>query len=423
MGGGLLQLVAFGAQDVYLTGSPQITYFKSVFKRCTNFAIEAISQTFSGSVRYGPNSRCTAIISRNGDLLGDSWLEVVMTKSGLPGSTFYPAEQLIRSITCEIGGQQIDRVTSTWYRLYDNLYRNSNTDRAAYRRMVDFVDGEVAGAKKRFFVPVLMWFSCGSPGSYLPLLALQYHEIRLTFEFEDAANIPGIDGTVPLEATLWCDYTFLDQVERKKFASTAHEYLLLQTQFTGDENVQVAATSKSQQIRLNFNHPTKFIAFVIADPATHGKFTGGYAGATQEALAPLQSARLVLNGHDRAETRVGAVFNKITPYQVNKANPDAGIYLMPFCLSIGSGGTGSSNGLAPSGSLNFSRIDSAVLALTFKAASVAGNTTVKSNVANVLDAETTTITDAQNLTALRTFAVNYNVLRIMSGMGGLAYSN
>lgn len=368
----------------------------------------------SGTVRYGPNSRSVAIISRNGDLLGDSWLEVVMTKSGLPGSTFYPAENLIRSITCEIGGQQIDRVTSTWYRIYDNIYRTNNTDRAAYRRMVDFVDGEVAGAKKRFFVPVLMWFSLGSPGSYIPLLSIQYHELRLTFEFEDAANIPGIDGTVPLEATLWCDYVYLDQAERKKVSSQSSEYLLLQTQFTGDENVQVAATSKSQQVRLNFNHPTKFISFVVADPATHGKFTGGYAGATQEALAPLQSARLVLNGHDRAETRVGAYFNKIVPYQLNRSNPDAGIYTMAFSLTTG---------LPPAGSLNFSRIDSAVLALTFKAASVAGNTTVKSNVANVLDAETTTITDAQNLTALRTFAVSYNVLRILSGMAGLAYSN
>ena len=157
-----------------LTGSPQITYFKVVFKRHTNFAIEPISQTFSGSVRYG--SKVTAVISRNGDLLGDMWLEAMMTKSGLPGSTFYPGEQLVKSITVELGGQQLDKLTATWYRIYDNLYRNSSTDRAAYRKMVDFVDGEVATTQKRMMIPVLFWF-CRSPGNYLPLIALTQSQL------------------------------------------------------------------------------------------------------------------------------------------------------------------------------------------------------------------------------------------------------
>ena len=121
------------------------------------------------------------------------------------------------------------------------------------------------------------------------------------------------------------------------------------------------------------------------------------------------------NGHDRADTRVGAVYNKVVPYQANKALPDAGIYFMSFALSPCQH--------APSGSLNLSRIDAAVLALQFKAASAAGNATVTSNIANVTAPETTTIADATSLSALRVFAVNYNVLRIMSGMGGLAYSN
>jgi hypothetical protein len=413
MGGGLLQLVAFGAQDVYLTGSPQITYFRVIFKRHTNFAIESIAQTFSGTVRYG--SKVTAVISRNGDLLGDMWLESVMTKSGAIGSTFYPAEALCRSITVELGGQQLDKLTATWYRVFDNLYRNSSTDRAAYKDMVDFTDNEIAGQKKRFFTPVLFWF-CRSPGNYLPLIALQYHELRVTFEFADtAAELPGINLSVALDAQLWADYVYLDQEERKKFASSASEYLIEQVQFTGDENVTVGSTAKAQQIRLSFNHPTKLLAWVVADTTAYGKFTGGFAGATQEALAPVYNAKLMLNGHDRADVRVGAVYNKIVPYQANKANPDAGIYYMSFALSP--------TQHAPSGSLNLSRIDSAVLALTFKAASVAGNATATSNIANVTDAEATTITDATNCSALRVFAVNYNVLRIMSGMGGLAYSN
>ena len=232
---------------------------------------------------------------------------------------------------------------------------------------------------------------------------MQYHELRVTFDFDTA--IPGVDSATSdaLEATLWCDYVYLDQEERKKFASQPHEYLIEQIQFTGDENVTIGATSKAQQIRLSFNHPTKLLAWVVSDPTKHGKFTAGYAGATAEALAPLQNAKLMLNGHDRADVRVGAVYNKVVPYQANKANPDAGLYFMSFALSP--------TQHAPSGSLNLSRIDSAVLALTFKAASAAGNTTVTSNIANVTTPETTTTTDAQNLSALRVFAVNYNVLR------------
>ena len=394
-----------------LTGSPQITYFKVVFKRHTNFAIESIAQTFSGTVRYG--SKVTSVISRNGDLLGDMWLEAVMKRAS-SGTTFYPAEQLVKSITVELGGQQLDKLTNTWYRVYDNLYRNNNTDRAAYRAMTDFVDDEAATTTKRFFVPVLFWF-CRSPGNYLPLIALQYHELRVTFEFDTA--IPGVDSSTndALDATLFCDYVYLDQQERKKFASQPHEYLIEQIQFTGDENVTVGESSKAQQIRLSFNHPTKLLAWVVAHPTVHGKFTAGYAGATQEANAPLQNAKLMLNGHDRADVRVGAVYNKIVPYQANKANPDAGIYFMSFALSP--------TQHAPSGSLNLSRIDSAVLALGFKAASVTANTTAPANIANITTPETVTTTDAQSLSALRVFAVNYNVLRVMSGMGGLAYSN
>lgn len=232
------------------------------------------------------------------------------------------------------------------------------------------------------------------------MIALQYHELRVTIDF--ASSITGIDTSDPasLQATLWADYVFLDQTERKKFASQPHEYLIEQVQFTGDENVVVStASAKSQQIRLSFNHPTKLLAWVVADPSTHGKFTGGTAGATAEAFAPLQSAKLMLNGHDRAETRVGAVYNKLIPYQANKANPDAGIYYMSFALSP--------TQHAPSGSLNLSRIDSAVLALNFKQA-----TTAATAVTDIVSPETTTIEDSKNLSALRVFAVNYNVLRV-----------
>lgn len=344
------------------------------------------------------------MISRNGDLLGDMYLEATLTKAA--GNTFFPAEQLVKSITVELGGQQLDKLTSTWYRLYDNLYRNTETDRAAYKAMTDFVDGEATGTKKRFFVPVLFWF-CRSPGNYLPLIALQYHELRVTFEFDDLNNIPGIDASAGMDATLWADYVYLDQEERKKFASQPSEYLIEQIQFTGDEAVTIDTNSnKSSQIRLSMNHPTKLLAFCVADPSVHGKIAGGAAGATAEAFAPLSSAKLMLNGHDRADVRAGSVLNKVYPYQANKAFPDAGVYIMSFALSPCQH--------APSGSLNLSRIDSAVLALTFKKA-VANATAVS----DITEPETETIEDTKNLSALRVFGVNYNVLRIMSGINYL----
>ena len=164
-------------------------------------------------LRYSRRRDRKTRIRANGDLLGDMWLESVMTRG--TDATFFPAEQLCKTITVELGGQQLDKLYSTWYRIYDNLYRNSETERKGYQEMTDFVDGEVDGTTKRFFTPILFWFSRGTPGNYLPLIALQYHELRVTFEFEDLANLSGIKSGTTLDATLWCDYVYLDQEERK----------------------------------------------------------------------------------------------------------------------------------------------------------------------------------------------------------------
>jgi hypothetical protein len=164
-GGGLMQLVAYGAQDVYLTTSPQITFFKTIYRRHTNFAIEPIEQTFTGTVGWG--KKVTTTVSRNGDLITDIFLEITLKKSG---ATFYPAEALIQEIELEIGGQRIDKHYADWFRIYDALFRKNN-ERMNYRRMTDFVDGEATGAVKRFYVPLIFFFS-RSPGLALPLIAL-----------------------------------------------------------------------------------------------------------------------------------------------------------------------------------------------------------------------------------------------------------
>lgn len=250
------QLVAYGAQDVYLTGNPQITFFKTVYRRYTNFAVESIQQTINGSVTYG--SKVSTQISRNGDLITDVVVEFVLTKNATgANTTFYPAEQLLQDVELEIGGQKIDKHYNDWFRTYDGLFRMGD-DRDNYRRMTDFVDGETTSAVKRFYVPLIFFFN-QTPGLALPLIALQYHEVKIHFKLSDQVNGLNVSnaGVTPgsvtqPQMTVWVDYIYLDTQERTRFAQLPHEYLIEQLQFTGTETATPSASSMaSQNIRLD----------------------------------------------------------------------------------------------------------------------------------------------------------------------------
>jgi len=165
----LTPLVFF--QDVYLTGNPSISFFKSLYKRYTSFAIESIETTFSGSVGFG--KRVTVTIPRNGDLLHHLFLEVTMTKHA-SNASFHPAEQFVKEVELEIGGQRVDKLYSDWFRIFSELYHNAD-EKAAYKKMTDFDDataGGDAGVSKRFYLPVCFFFT-RSPALALPLVALQ----------------------------------------------------------------------------------------------------------------------------------------------------------------------------------------------------------------------------------------------------------
>ncbi|AGE57365.1 major capsid protein VP54 [Paramecium bursaria Chlorella virus NE-JV-4] len=437
MAGGLSQLVAYGAQDVYLTGNPQITFFKTVYRRYTNFAIESIQQTINGSVGFG--NKVSTQISRNGDLITDIVVEFVLTKGGNGGTTYYPAEELLQDVELEIGGQRIDKHYNDWFRTYDALFR-MNDDRYNYRRMTDWVNNELVGAQKRFYVPLIFFFN-QTPGLALPLIALQYHEVKLYFTL--ASQVQGVNyngssaiaGAAQPTMSVWVDYIFLDTQERTRFAQLPHEYLIEQLQFTGSETATPSATTQaSQNIRLNFNHPTKYLAWNFNNPTNYGQYTalanvpGGCSGAGtaaatvtipdygntgtyNEQLAVLDSAKIQLNGQDRFATRKGSYFNKVQPYQSIGGVTPAGVYLYSFALKPA--------GRQPSGTCNFSRIDNATLSLTYKTCSIDAT----SPAAVLGNTETVTANTATLLTALNIYAKNYNVLRIMSGMGGLAYAN
>jgi len=551
MGGGLMQLVAYGAQDVYLTGNPQITFWKVTYRRHTNFAMESIEQTFNGQADFGRRVQCT--ISRNGDLAYRTYLQVTLPEinkgmgaatpvpaSGSQGATTaaglyarwldYPGEQLISMVEVEIGGQRIDRQYGDWMHIWNQLTMTSEQERG-YNAMVgntmqltyitdpkfadvatacsaDDVPDAVCAPRRTLpettlYVPLQFWF-CRNPGLALPLIALQYHEVKINLELRPIdevlfavsqldCNAPASSGASVkataayqqslVAASLYVDYVFPDTDERRRMAQNPHEYLIEQLQFTGDESVG----SSSNKIKLNFNHPCKELVFVVqpdknvnycaslecgtvlnnalgAQPFNYTDAVDAlpnallaYSGMNQAAgqngvitssglfedpgagdvsvasnwaeiqsvnsafpdnaqdsgvsdagsyvLAetalslhcwgqnPVVTAKLQLNGQDRFSEREGSYFDVVQPFQHHTRNPDTGINVYSFALRP--------EEHQPSGTCNMSRIDNATLQLVLSSAAIGGDDTAK----------------------VRVYATNYNVLRIMSGMGGLAYSN
>ena len=553
MGGGLMQLVAYGAQDVYLTGNPQITFWKVSYRRHTNFAMESIEQTFNGQADFGRRVTCT--ISRNGDLCYRTYLQVTLPEinqqmkntSGTATNGVYarwldfPGEQLISQVEVEIGGQRIDRQYGDWMHIWNQLTLTSEQQRGYYKMVgnttqltfitdpsFNDVDGPCESNAPRqvcaprnalpettLYVPFQFWY-CRNPGLALPLIALQYHEVKINLDIRPideclwavgSLNCTSGSGKVTtaynqslVAASLYVDYVFLDTDERRRMAQNPHEYLIEQLQFTGDESVG----SSSNKIKLNFNHPVKELVWVVqpdqnvdycsslecgqtlyntlgaqpfnytdavdalpnaihsfggpesvaetstsfinanglfndagavdvstvnwwhTNPAGAGNAnsSGNYSGpqlgfnpvggviqnsgvsdAGTFVLAetsldmhcwgenPVVTAKLQLNGQDRFSEREGTYFDLVQPYQHHTRNPDTGINVYSFALRP--------EEHQPSGSCNFSRIDNATLQLVLSNATVEGTKTAK----------------------VRVYATNYNVLRIMSGMGGLAYSN
>ena len=556
MGGGLMQLVSYGAQDIYISGNPQITFWKVLYKRHTNFAMEAIEVTFNGQADFG--RRVTAVISRNADLMYRTYIQVTLPQVSLSGAgdrfrwLNYVGHRLIKQVEIEIGGSRIDRQYGDWMQIWTQLTQPVGTQ-SSFDEMVgnsaDLVllkssagialDATCAASEltnscmpragcpmKTLYIPLQFWY-CRNPGLAIPLIALQYHEVRINVEFEQNYNCcygdnaltfgasaarPGItsasgaitslgNGVTAISqlqlvaASLYVDYVYLDTEERRRFAQQSHEYLIDQVQFTGDETV----TASSNKIQMNFNHPVKELIWVVqrdsfvdcnspptpwiqeaagqqpfnysddwstegivmnvlgngayATAGTAGYATGASAwapvsgsgiyipavlplgGSTGAALGtgsgiyqtqgdfadddrifegttnyllakvilasgvkcegknPVEVAKIQLNGQDRFSEREGPYFDKVQPWQHHTRTPAVGINVYSFALKP--------EEHQPSGTCNFSRIDKATLNLTLSV------NTVKN----------------QNTAKVRIYAVNYNVLRVMSGMGGLAYSN
>ena len=291
-----MQLVAYGAQDVYLTGSPQITFFKVVYRRHTNFAVEPIPQTFNGASDFGRTVTCT--INRNGDLITNMYVNISLpTVSNVTVPWGYVrrlGHAIVQHYKIEIGGSKIDEQYGDWLNIWYELTHKTGQERG-YAKMIGDVPelNSINTATKpsyMLYVPLQFWFNRNN-GLALPLIALQYHDVRITIDFRPftqcinykafnsflASNIvPAVNMT---DAQLIIDYVYLDSEERKRFAQASHEYLIEQLQFTGSESI----TGTSNKYRLNFNHPSKYLVWAthlnnFVTPSTFVSYSSNAAG-------------------------------------------------------------------------------------------------------------------------------------------------
>ena len=453
-----MQLAAYGKQDVHLTGNPQMTFFKYVYKRYSNFAIESVEHSLDTVNSVDENKTVVTINSHSGDLISKVHLQVEFTAglemiSGSNGKTdvtkylSFTNETgwaFVKEASISIGDQEIDKHYSEWFDIWNELSDNAqkehllvnkhNAKKSYYEGIknqeaaaVDQVKYIEADDKLICYIPLHFWFN-RNPGLALPIIALQYHEIKFHFTFRrmtalfnsnaQAANNPNIAPKV----NLFIDFIYLDKEERRKFATEKHQYLIEQLQRMGPESL-------STTHNLNFNHPVKELVWVCrnkkagteaTDLTTQGSSTNGVNNlssvsennwafndffnfvcpdrgnlARTEVLGgnksyePYEFARLTFNGVDRFTKRRPSYFRVVQPSTHHSRIPTKHIYCYSFALRP--------EDFQPSGTCNFSQIHNAQL--LFENISTNGNM------------------------ELIVFAVNYNQLCIMNGMAGLRYSN
>jgi len=415
-----MQLVAYGAQDVYLTGNPQITFFKVVYRRHTNFSMECIEQTWSGNSIV--DGRCTATISRNGDLIHKMHLQLNIGNN----TNLKAICDLIVDAEVEIGGQSIDKQSGAFMQAWNELTHTCGIDGSAARNgdgtLFQKMSGNVNFRNQSRFIPLNFWF-CKNAGLALPLIALQYHEVKVILNHTLTA---AYGDDVVSDNTLWVDYIYLDTDERRRFAQVSHEYLIEQVQ------EQTLQGGKSGDHELRFNHPVKELIWFAIEPAPILNMPRITLPVVQHGDIANANYTLKLNGHDRFSARPHTYFSRVQIYQHHSGDGgDNSSYTLHTAPENFPAIADLKNGLIsdsicvysfalnpeehqPSGTCNFSRIDTAML-----------NTSQA--IAVDLDADLKDLNNAPGRPGLaqtaRIVAINYNVLRIMSGMGGLAYSN
>ena len=416
MTGSLLQLSAYGKQDTHLTGNPQITFFKVVYRRHTNFSIESIEQTISGVPTFGNTVECS--ISRSGDLISNMWIQMKIPSATSVISCANPnaagiyrrwvdalGYAIIKKATFYIGGLKIDSQISEWFDIWNEL-----TDpNSFYDSLVDkgYTSAANDDDKKRLYVPLQFWFN-RNKGLALPLISLQYHEVLLKIELRDLKSLVLSNGNSVSasgkmeEFSIYIDYINLDNDERKRFAQHSHEYLIEQVQYNNYD-----LSDGDNSVTLDLNYPVKELIWVMRHPTrgtsnieskvnenNNSVNTNDWFNYSSDNINtnlgyntydPFSTMKLIFNGLDRFSKRDALYFRQVQPIQYHSAVPSKQVYLYSFSLKP--------EQHQPTGTCNFSRLDTAKLIFSGVAKS-----------------------------ELLLFATNYNILRISGGMGGLAYT-
>lgn len=405
MGGGLIQLVSVGVQDIYMIGNPQITFFKTVYKRHTNFAIESMPQSIDGRTDFGQTIEIT--IDRKGDLIRDIICHVELPI--LPTGYYWTngiGNALIRQVDLEIGGQLIDRHYSEWMDIWSQLTINESKI-GAYNQMVGNYNSlsslqNNAQSVLKLNIPFFFWFNRDWSVA-LPLIALQFHEVKLRIYLRDFNSCYRNDTTNTFLAAsefpignfqVWVDYVLLDMDERREIAQQQHEILIDQVQVAGDEFV--AKSQSAVNKKLAFNHPVKELYWVHTcnDYLQQNLMTGNQClnYSLPTSVETFSTGLIQLNGIDRFKTRSAEYFRLVQNYQYHTRYSAKNIYTYSFGLFP--------EKQNPSGTCNMSKITTLTLNLGYGDIDHSGNNMV-----------------------LKVFGVNYNILRIMSGMAGLSWSN
>ena len=453
-GGGLLQLVATGKQDVFLTGNPQISFFRMVYRRHTNFAVESQPMYFDGTPNFG--QRITCLIPRRGDLLGRVYLDVTLPlikdTNGAPLSyTNAVGHALIQEISFEVGEQEIDRQTGEWMEIWTQL-TTSDAQRKALNELIGRVEPYTMSATKliqpgassdglRLLIPLQFYF-CNNPGLYVPLIALQYSPIRINITLRPLSQLvwkPLPTDPVALQAALsgagtactsqvscttpitnmmlWGEYVYLDVEERRLFVSTSHEYIIQQVQYTPPH--PITAGQNTATISVEFNHPIKEFVFVVQRDVMQSlnewfNYSNLATGETADVrLAPyvnsnapsgrldlISSAVLQLDGYDRFQARDPQYFRLQQPYDHHTTTPQES-FLYNYCFAL------KPEDIQPTGTMNASRIDSIVWQIQMN---------------TILSLPSIASWQQRGNCRIMVYGQNYNVFRVINGFGGLLFT-
>ena len=387
MGGGLMQIVALGKQDVYLTGNPQFTYFKTIYHWDSN----TINPTLGTAL--------TATIPRQAELVNGIWLQVALPFEGGTSATWIDGvgNALVKRADIEIGGHMVDRHYGEWMNIWGEL-TTPQGKLQGYDKMVGNNTNLPANVVQKLDIPLLFWF-CRNPGLALPLVALQNTEVKLKIQLETEANLVSGAGTLTspeaMEMKLWVDYVFLDTDERRRFTQVTHEYLIEQLQ-VNNFTIETGDTSENNNKRceLWFDHPIKEFNWVIRKSSADlfdfdNTFDSAKFELDSRAVVPSRRPEYFLQIENYTYHQRVPRYDAITGSTTRKQK----IYTYSFALNP--------ENHQPSGSANFTRIDTAVLTIS-GARDATGTPPVSKTVA--------------------VYATNYNILRFMAGAANLSFS-